>query len=72
MIILQNTLKKVKPMPLNDGDLKVLKFGIKTDSFLYGIATLELLLNYNDVSAYSKDSAPFRHWHLNNSKGGKQ
>ncbi len=36
-----------------------------------GIATLELLLNY-DVSAYSKDSAPFRHWHLNNSKGGKQ
>ena len=37
-----------------------------------GIATLELLLNYNDVSAYSKDSAPFRHWHLNNSKGGKR
>ena len=37
-----------------------------------GIATLELLLNYNDVSAYSTDSAPFMHWHLNNSKGGKQ
>ena len=27
-----------------------------------GITTLELLLNYG-VSAYSKDSAPFRHWH---------
>ena len=36
-----------------------------------GITTLELLLNYG-VSAYSKDSAPFRHWHLNNSKGGKR
>ena len=38
-----------------------------------GITTLELLLNcHNGVSAYSKDSAPFRHWHLNNSKGGKR
>ena len=37
-----------------------------------GIATLELLLNYNDVSAYSKVSAPIRHWHLNNGKGGKR
>ena len=38
---------------------------------LLGITTLELLLNYG-VSAYSKDSAPFRHWHQNNSKGGKR
>ena len=37
-----------------------------------GITTLELLLNYNDVSAYSKVSAPIRHWHLNNGKGGKR
>jgi len=35
------------------------------------ITSLELLLNCG-VSAHSKDSAPLRHWHLNNSKGGKR